>query len=113
MPQKPQEPGWSAPLWYKAERLFVGYNSRTGNWKEGAEYDKGWAQASLSELLEMLVSSMVTEEKGEEPRKTEGKKSQKTDGIEWQGTAVASPPSVAAVRNLLVTIVFKAHQRNI
>jgi hypothetical protein len=104
MPQKPQEPGWSDPLWYQAEKLFVSYNSGTGKWKEWSENYKEWEQAHLSEWPEMPVSSMAIEEKNEEPPNTQGKTSQKTEGIKSQETAAASPLSVVAVQNPLAAI---------
>ena len=104
VPQKPQEPGWSDVLWYQAEELFVSYNSGTGNWKEWSENNKVWEQARLKDWPQMPVSRMAIGEKDEESPKTEAKNPQKAEGIKSQETAVASPPSVLAVRNLLVSI---------
>jgi len=57
MPPKPEELGWSDPLWYQSEYLFVSYNSSSGEWMERtynswvpAQLEKGWPRMPVSTI---------------------------------------------------------------
>jgi hypothetical protein len=84
MPERPKGMDYSEPLWYQTERLWVSYNSFSGNWMEW--YGHEWVDTRTSDWTQMPVMTKTEEKDGELPKAEEEKPLETTSSTPSQGS---------------------------